>query len=135
MTTMGMKRGDAPRKALKRGGYLRKVSKKQAKRTRGLKNKLAVLLEMQDKIYGQTTCERQRFARVYQAGIPVEGCLRFDRLVFDHVNGRNEFNADRYENGQVLCWNCNSWKGSRRIDFRSPDMVMALKKLDEEQGK
>ena len=110
-------------KPMKRS-FLRPVSPKQAKRTAGLQEKLEVMLNLQMELYGTTRCE------LGFAGF--SKCLPDSPLVFDHVRGRNQNNADRYENGQVACWHCNGIKGSKKWDGRSEKMVKRLIELDKE---
>jgi len=121
-TGIGQKRReDAVRKPMKRGGRLRFQSKKQRKRTEGLQQKLQVILDVQVKLYGSMGCEAQRDGYEHEcSGI----------LFADHVNTRNRFKADLYENLQAICSNANMKKGSVRKDFRSEKMKKAMKELD-----
>jgi len=113
---MGFKRD--PNKKNKR---IRFQSKKQRKRTEGLQQKLQVILDVQDKIYGSMGCEAQRFGYEHKcSGV----------LFADHVNTRNRFKADQYKNLQAICSNANMKKGSRRIDFRSERMKKEMEELD-----
>lgn len=132
MTIIGMKKNPfEPRKGLKRGGPierkkgLRKVSKKQRRRTETLKGKLAEMLSVQHEIYGTERCERGFSFRNMGLKADCSG-----DLVADHVGTRNQDDADRYENLQVLCWGCNSAKGSKRGDYRPAVMRERMKELD-----
>lgn len=48
-------------------------------------------------------------------------CLRCgnpENLSLDHIHPWSEGGEDSIENLQTLCRSCNSWKGTREIDFR-----------------
>lgn len=125
MTIMGMRRDkNQPRRPMG-GSRLRKVSKKQKRRTQTLHETFELVLQNQLGIVGFNECQAKL------AGWS-ENPEHVGPLVPDHVGTRNQFNADRASNLQPLCYRCNSIKGSRRIDFRPPQMVEALKKLEVE---
>ena len=114
---------------------IKPVSKKQRKRTNGLQDKLEMVLEAQERIYGQRICEATRGHENWKYKCP---CVlgRPGKLVLDHVEGRNNENADRFENLQAICHWSNYVKGSiRGLDFRTPEMVAEMKKLDEKESK
>jgi len=120
----GHRREGIPKKVMKQ------VSPKQRKRTNGLHDKLENILKAQDRIYGKRICEASKGHEDWKFRCPsLDG--RYYGLVFDHVETRNEENADRYANGQALCTWCNFQKGSvRGLDFRSPAMKAACEELD-----
>ena len=103
---------------------LRQVSPKQRKRTEDLKDKLEVLLAKQHEIYGTERCEMG-----FALG---EKCPEDSPFVVDHVGTRNQSDADRFGNLQVLCIFHNGIKGSKRIDFRPHRMKLELEELDEQ---
>ena len=132
-TGIGMKRSDecceeVPVKR-KNGGLkrtrLRPISKKQAKRNRSLKEKFAIIVTEQIRLYGTAQCEHGKYQWAHGQPANCAG-----QLVVDHVFTRNQDNADRYENLQLLCWFHNSGKSSQRIDYRSPEMKEAMLELD-----
>ena len=48
-------------------------------------------------------------------------CLRCggtDRIIADHVQPMYRGGSNTIDNIQPLCWNCNTWKGLKTIDFR-----------------
>lgn len=111
-------------KGMKRS-KIRPVSAKQRARTKGLKDKFKVIATEHVRLYGSPQCERGA------AGLAINKC--FGDLLVDHVKTRNERNADDFINLQLLCYGCNTAKGSERIDFRSDKMIIAMRKLDAEQ--
>jgi 5-methylcytosine-specific restriction endonuclease McrA len=120
MTGIGMKRDpNAPRKGIRR------VSKKQARRTAALKDKLLVLLAKQVELYGSTYCE---------AGCKLGDGKCGGDLVWDHVipRSRHPQNVDGFYNAQVLCSVHNGLKGSRSTDYRDGRMQDACRQLDQE---
>ena len=108
---------------------LKKVSKKQRKRTSTLQCKTAAILAKQLELYGTTRCE---------AGIKKWGGTCFGTLIADHVKGRNIDNADAYTNLQILCSGHNGLKenvpGGSKLDFRPKEMVEAMKELEEKSN-
>ena len=111
---------------------LRPISKKGRVRNKNLKAKLEVILEIQERLYGRTMCEAMRGHDGWKHRCPaLDG--RDEQLVLDHVSGRNNENADRYANLQVLGSWCNFQKGSvRGLDFRPKEMVAAMLELDKQ---
>ncbi|OZG57835.1 endonuclease [Bifidobacterium tissieri] len=45
-------------------------------------------------------------------------CRSAENLSLDHVHPWSDGGVDSIENFQTLCRSCNSWKGTREIDFR-----------------
>jgi 5-methylcytosine-specific restriction endonuclease McrA len=109
---------------------MKQVSTKQARRNRLIKEKLQIILEIQQDIYGQSMCEASRGHVDWQHKCPSR-LGKYLPFVVDHVETRNQTNADRWENLQVLCSWCNYQKGSiRGLDFRPAMMIQAMKELD-----
>ena len=100
---------------------LRLVSPKQASRTAELKRKLKQMLVVQDLHVGMHVCQKCGKIRTENNGV---------KLVADHVNTRNEKDADRFENLGVLCWSCNYKKGSIREEYRPAWFIDEMRKLD-----
>jgi 5-methylcytosine-specific restriction endonuclease McrA len=99
---------------------LRKVSKKQRKRNDGLKVKLKRMKIVQETYGYQAHCQM---------------CLgkvcKNEGLVAEHIETRNEWDADRYENLGIAGWKCNQAKGSVRTgDYRPGWFVEEMRKLD-----
>jgi hypothetical protein len=129
-TGIGMSKDpDAPRKPMKFS------SKKQTARTNALKEKLNIVLDAQESLYGIQGCEASRGHKDWKFRCPgLDG--RYLTLVLDHVETRNGWNADRYENLQVLCSWCNHQKGSiRGLDFRPAIMIQSMRELDNRERK
>lgn len=103
---------------------LKPISKKQKKRTDKLRVKRDAMLAVQHEQSGTEYC-------CLKAGRPdifkthCEGTL-----IAEHVNTRNEKDADNYENLQVGCEKHNTEKGSKRLDCRSENFKSALIELD-----
>ena len=57
------------------------------------------------------------------------------KFVADHVQTRNEFDADRFENLGVLCVDCNLAKGSVREEYRQSWFIKRMQELDREAAK
>ena len=104
---------------------IRPISKKQAKRNRSLKEKFAIIVTEQIRLYGTAQCEHGKYQWAHGQPANCAG-----QLVVDHVGTRNQDNADRYENLQILCWFCNTGKSSVRVDYRPPEMKEAMLELD-----
>ena len=122
-TGIGMKRKDFVNEPIN------KVSPKQAKRTRSFVGKLEVVMATQERILGKRFCLATLGHPDWKHKCP-SLLGRMYKFLLDHVNTRNKADADNYENLQGLCSWCNWMKGSVRIDFRPPELVEALKKLD-----
>lgn len=119
MTKMGFKRDPASPKRLRR------TSPKQRKRTDVLQDKLEILKKTQTDLYGAPCCETTSGVVEWKHKCPGKY-----PLVVDHVGTRNQVDADRFANLQLLCTWCNYQKGSVRIDFRPQEMRDALRALD-----
>lgn len=107
----------------KRGTPLKLVSAKQAHRTYELKKKFKRMLQEQD-LHGE--------AHHCQKCGKVTNDYNKLKLVVDHVCTRNQTDADRYENLGILCWKCNSEKGSVREEYRPEWFIERMKELDKQ---
>ena len=112
----GQKNAKEPLKRSK----LRQVSPKQRKRTQALQVKLKRMKIVQE-MYG------------YQAHCQI--CLgrvcKNEVLLAEHVETRNEWDADRFENLGIAGWKCNKAKGSVRTgDYRPEWFKAEMIKLD-----
>lgn len=98
---------------------LRMVSAKQAHRNYELRKKLKRMIQEQV-LHGE------------EAHCQICGAKEWKgRLVAEHVNTRNEVNADRYENLGVACWKCNAEKGSKRTgEYRPEWFQIRMRELD-----
>jgi 5-methylcytosine-specific restriction endonuclease McrA len=143
-TAIGMKKADKSEQesTFKRKNVgmkrtrIKPISPKGRKRNKNLKAKLEVIISIQEQVYGRAMCEATRGHKDWKHKCPCLGSGRDYPLVLDHVEGRNNENADRYENLQVLCSWANFQKGSiRGLDFRSPEMMAAMVELDRSSGK
>ena len=122
-TAIGCKRTEDAEPYRMKRVELRKVSKKQAKRTRVLQSKLVTLLQKQVELYGTCRCE--------QGWVKKRGDC-FGELVLDHVIPRSRCpkGVDDFKNLQILCSGCNSAKGSGDTDYRDGRMIEACRMLD-----
>lgn len=79
----------------------------------------------------RNTSERVEFSPLKRAliyardGQQCAGCGREGAYVLDHIVPRSSFlpdqvrMADRSDNLQCMCWDCNDWKSNKRSTFRS----------------
>jgi len=121
VTGIGMKRTE-PRKPMRR------MSKKQAKRTVMLKIKKLAIMIKQIEFHGTAYCER---------GMRAQDGKCQGELELDHVipRGRGNHNVDDYSNLQLLCSSCHRFKtnnGSGDEDFRDGRMICSMRTADEE---
>ena len=128
MTGIGMKRDKSAKPARLERSVLRRVSKKQKRRTDSLRAKLTALLTKQVELYGTTRCE---------AGINESCPTCFGELVLDHIIPRSRYpkGVDGFQNLQVICTGHNGAKGSRAIDYRDTGMKWACIEMDVELAK
>lgn len=100
---------------------LKRESRKGGHRRRELDKKLKRMKLIQELFGYNPHCQKCKAAEFDGSKV---------KLVPDHILTRNEKNADRYENLGILCWGCNTKKGSVREDYR-PDWFKAeMVKLD-----
>ena len=126
MTKMGFKRDPSQKRK-----PIKAVSKKQRLRTSSLQANFQRVLGVQRELYGENFC--QPGAGEWREKCPNNKGKRYP-LVPDHVNTRNGKDVDRHGNLQPACSWCNFQKGSKRIDFRPPEMVAACEGLDKKVG-
>lgn len=100
---------------------LNPVSPKQRVRTGDLQKKLKRMIAVQE-IFGYNP-HCQKCLKAQFEGNEI-------KLYADHVGTRNQNDADRYENLGILCYSCNSEKGSVREDYRPAWFVAEMEKLD-----
>ncbi len=127
-TGIGMKRSSDYGEQLRRRAIkcktgpvgLKLVSPKQAHRNYELRKKFKQML-LEQELHGEVPhCQKC-------------GAVKNDwkvKLVVDHVGTRNQTDADRFENLGILCWQCNSAKGSKREDYRPKWFKDRMKELD-----
>lgn len=102
---------------------IRKVSAKQRRRTNELGKKLKVMIRVQEMHGYNPHCQKCLAARFEGNELA---------LYADHLGTRNQKDADRYGNLGVLCYACNSKKGSvREADYRPEWFKAAMLELDE----
>jgi 5-methylcytosine-specific restriction endonuclease McrA len=113
--------GKKNRVKLKTKVNLKLVSPKQAARTYQLNKKLKRMMVEQE-LHGENP------------HCMICGAIRNEnkntKLVADHINTRNEWDADRFEKLGILCWACNTKKSSRREDYRPEWFRQRMLELD-----
>lgn len=98
---------------------MKSTNRKQRKRTVSLKDKLQVHLSLQLAKYGRNFCVC---------------CGKYKPpFVLDHVNTRNQSDADRNENLQIMNQQDNIQKGSVRKDYRDAWFTKLLALMDDKE--
>ena len=113
------------RKRMERGGRIKPVSKKQAVRNDGLREKREKLLNKMHEVTGMSYCMADPL-----------GVKCYGRLALDHVTprGRHPENVDGFGNLQILCARHHGEKtykpGMQAHDYRTPEMKKMCEELE-----